>query len=111
MKRIDSDVERWKGHVLLHDPLPLVKLAVFEDAITAALKIDPKLGTARSHVELIPALLECVAEWHIEGFPEKPTSETFPGMGTGITKKDITLIINFVTDAIIKWYKGDSPNA
>lgn len=111
MKRIESNLERWKGNVVLFDPLPLVKLVTFEEAVKAALLADPKLGSARSHMLIIPALIECVAEWHIEGFPEKPTAETFPGMGTGISKVDITQLINFITSELMKFLRGDDdPN-
>lgn len=96
---------------MLHDPIPLYVLATFEEAIQAALKLSPELKTARSHLALIPSLLECVAEWHIEGFPEKPTVDTFPGMGTGISKKDITELINFVANHILKFFSGADPNA
>jgi len=109
MKQIEIELERWRGHVKLHDPLPLVKLADFEDAAIEALKIDPKLGKARAHARLIPALIECVAEWKIEGL-EITNAESFPGAGTGISKVDIALLINFLVNKIFKLIEGKDPN-
>lgn len=109
MKEIQIDFGCWKGHVKLHDPLPLVKLATFEDAAIEALKIDPKLGKARAHAKLIPALIECVAEWKIEGL-EITNAESFPGAGTGISKVDIAMLINFLVNKIFKLIDGKDPN-
>lgn len=111
MKKIELNTERWKGHVLLHDPIPMVKLAIFEDAVNEALALDSKLSKAKSHVKIIPALVECVAEWHIEGFPESVTLETFPGAGTGLSKVDVAILINILVDRILKLYQGQDPNA
>ena len=96
---------------MLHDPIPLYILATFEEDIQNALKLSPELKTARSHLALFPSLLACVAEWHIEGFPEKPTVETFPGIGTGVSKKDVAELINLVTNNILKLFNGVDPNA
>ena len=110
MKQVEINVGRWKGHVMLHDPIPMVKLAVFEGSVERAFKIDKNLGKAESHVEIIPALVACVAEWHIEGFPESVTIETFPGAGSGMAKKDIANLINQIINRILKLYQGQDPN-
>lgn len=111
MKKIELNTERWKGHVVLHDPIPMIKLAVFEDAVNEALALDPKLSKAKSHVAIIPALVECVTEWHVEGFPENITVETFPGAGSGLSKIDVAILINILVDRILKLYQGQDPNA
>lgn len=111
MKQIEIKLNNKTGHVLLHDPLPLVKLANFEEAIEAALKVDSKLGKAKSHALLLPSILESVAEWHIDGIPEQPTMETFPGMGSEFSKRDITLIINSIVSELIRFMTGKDPNA
>ena len=111
MKHLEINVNGIKGHVEIYDPLPLVKLATFEEAVKDALKIDSRLATAKSHVAIIPALIECVAEWHLSGFPVELTVDTFPGIGTGISKRDITEVINLITNEVLKFLKGDDPNA
>lgn len=110
MKQIEINTEKWKGHVILHDPIPLVMLANFEEAFTEAIKIDPKLGKAKAHVKLIPSLIECVKEWHIEGF-DTPTVDTFPGAGSGVSKVEIINLVTFITDKILKLIQGKDPNA
>lgn len=111
MKQIELNTEKWKGHVILHDPIPLVKLAIFEEAVTEALAIDSKLAKAKSHVAILPALMECVAEWRIDGFPNSVTPETFPGAGSEFSKVDIATLINLIVDRILKLYQGKDPNA
>lgn len=111
MKQIEINTGRWTGHVVLHDPIPLIKLATFEDSVTEALKIDKNLGKAKSHVALLPALLECVSEWHINDIPEKPNLETFPGAGSGISKVDVAILVNLIVNRLMKLYQGDDPNA
>lgn len=110
MKQIEINTEKWKGHVILHDPIPLVMLANFEEAVIEALNIDKNLGKAKAHAKLIPSLVECVKEWKIEGFPENVTAETFPGAGSGMSKIDIAQIINFITTEIFKLVQGKDPN-
>jgi hypothetical protein len=109
MKRFDSPVKKWPGHVLLHDPIPLIKIAAFQVAV-ADIRKNKSSGDAVTQSILLPALIPCVAEWHLEGFPEPVTVENFPG-----TPRDQSsiLVSNLVT-AIMQIYKGDedsSPNA
>jgi hypothetical protein len=107
---IQVELGRWQGYIELIDPLPMFTLAVFEESASAAFAIDPKLGKAKAHKELIPALLQCVSEWKIEGFPENPTLDTFPGAGKGMSKVDIAILINFIVGKILKLIEGKDPN-
>jgi len=110
MIKLEITTKNTRGHVMLHDPLPLIKLANFEEALEAALKIDPKLGKAKAHAALLPSILECVAEWRVDGIPENLTIETYPGIGTNISKVDTGTIINLIVNELIKFFVGKDPN-
>jgi hypothetical protein len=84
MKRVESNVKRWPGYVLLKDPLPLILKADYDDAFQDARKRAPKLNTTRAFAIMLPAIIPCVAEWHLENFPENVSPETFPGIGSDI---------------------------
>lgn len=109
-KKIDSPLEKWKGHIVIYDPMPMIRLATFEEAITEAMGIDPKLGKAKAYVALIPALLACVKEWHIDGFPNDLTIDNFPAAGQGMSKADIAALVNWVANRIINLIRGADPN-
>lgn len=111
MTQININAGNLQGHVILHDPLTMLQLAEYEEAFEAAVKIDKRLVTARSNLALIPALVSCVKEWHITLFPETLTLDTFPGIGTGISKPDIVKVVVDITNALSKYFKGESPNA
>ena len=125
MRTIISPSKRWTGHVILHDPLNLVQVYAIEDVSDKAIEIEPskylqliqdKTGkdinvrwSSRSDALLIPAILLCVAEWHLSGFPEDLKADTFP-----VTpRKDSRQLIDWLWDEINKVYLGDNevPNA
>jgi hypothetical protein len=83
-KRIDTP-EGWKkfsGYVEMRDPLPLLAVLTWEEAIQsiqAKRKDETGLTVIGMNVILLPAILACVESWHIDGVPEAPTMDTFPG--------------------------------
>ncbi len=108
MKRIDFKSKRWPGYILLYDPIPLVKIATFEEAMTK--QETEKYTEAVNQNNLLSALLPCVAEWHLENFPEEVTIRTFPGTPRIESAKLIAELINAITEL----YRGDEdtdPNA
>lgn len=105
MKRIESPVKKWPGYILFHDPIPLVHVLAFENAING---VDRnKFSSSSSQVLLLPSILPCVAEWHLEGFPENVTADSFPGT----PRKDSSILISALINAITKIYAGDEETA
>jgi len=105
-KRIESPVKKWPGHILLFDPIPLVDVARFEKVMQG----NTGFGRAEVDNEILPAILPCVAEWHLDGFPENVTADTFPGT----PRKASAFLIAELINAIVNIYKGDEetdPNA
>ena len=76
-KVITSPVDRWPGTVTLSDPLTFPQALAVEDALDA---VDKEATQRRQNYTILPGLLACIEEWHIEGkgFPKSPTAETFP---------------------------------
>jgi len=124
MKRIESPSKRWPGHALLHDPLNLEQVYAIEDVQDAATEIEPskflakvnetggtQIGvhwSSRTDKLLLPAIFKCVAEWHLESFPDKPDSSNFPAS----PRRDARQLIDWLWDEINKIYIGetDIPN-
>lgn len=104
MKKVTSTVAQFPGYVVLYDPLPLIKQADFEDAMQAAREVDTKLIVSRSQAILLPGLLGCVAEWHLENMPDPVTPENFPGVGTSIGGIASARLINFLIKTIVALY-------
>ncbi len=108
--RIEIDAGVFQGYVILHNPLTIYQAATFEENVFSALKMDEGLKTIRSHQMLIPSIMECVKEWHVTKL-EGVTVDTFPGMGVGIPRKDVAKLVNDIVNALLKYFKGDDPNA
>jgi len=98
-KRIESPVKKWPGHILLYDPIPLVNVVNFEKTI------QERVGTTQTEKdgEILSSLLPCVAEWHLDNFPENVTVETFPGT----PRRSSAMLIAALINAIVNIYKGD----
>lgn len=107
--KVTSNLEKWEGYIEIYNPLPFVKLAVFEDAMKEASSKNSELKTASSQALLLPAILECVAVWKIEGLPEKPTVDDFT-VTVGRPRVEVTKLIVFVSQAILDLMQGFDPN-
>lgn len=108
MKRIDSTVKAFPGHVVLHDPIPLVKIAAFRAAtrdVEWAKLVEPEV-----QAEILPVLLPMVAEWHIENFPENVTTDTFPGTPAVEASELVIHLVNAVI-GVMRGEKAEPPNA
>lgn len=76
-----SPVKRWPGTIALADPLTFPQLLAFEQAVGQAQAVIAREGTqAEYDAALLPGLLACVAEWHLEGLSATLTPETFPAV-------------------------------
>ena len=118
MKRIESPSKRWPGHVLLHDPLNIEMVFAIEDVQDKATELEPSkflqkaseqganIGvtwSSRTDSIIIPAILKCVAEWHLENFPAELKAENFPAS----PRKDARILIDWLWDEINKIYIGE----
>ena len=143
--RIDSPVERYKGYVILKDPLPIkacfrweqaleecqIKncpeafaiirkvlgkelepedgekelqahhLACFQKADTP--RCRPPLRDTEMQLQMLPAIFECVGEWKLEGIPERPTLDNFPGS----PMRDRSKLVSWLIDEIGKVYSAE----
>lgn len=153
MKRIDTPetFKRFRGHVILLDPLPYEQVMAFSEAFDRtrmrlcpeAQKISQRMFAEKddkkrekltadltSHVidciesdkqprcksamnklaangTLLPAVLKCVQEWHIEGVPENPTFQTFPGT----PQPHSGLLLGWIIDELTNIISGEAdPN-
>jgi hypothetical protein len=82
-KKITSPSKIWPGHVLLCDPLTISQVNDMELTFDKLPKIDPKdkkfIWLAKHDLIVLPTIIPCVAEWHLDNFPEKVDFESFPG--------------------------------
>lgn len=76
-KVITSPIKHFPGTVTMADPLTFPQAMAFEDAIAA---IEPvrAAGMTKIRYALLPGVLACVEEWHLDGVSEHPALETFP---------------------------------
>ena len=76
-KIITSPVSRFQGTVKLADPLTFPQSFAFEDAISAA-EVLGEASQSRINYALLPGILACVEEWHLDGVNGTTTIENFP---------------------------------
>ena len=110
--KIESPVTRFPGHVILPEFLNIGQVRAFEDALgdpDAGQVENKKVWISLSDERRLPAVLQCVQEWHIQGVPEKPTLETFP-MTPLVPAHDL---LNWIFGELLKMWTGETeiPNA
>ena len=110
----ESPVEKFPGHIILPDYLTLPQVRAFEDALDGLENIGKGKKTDRVWLSVIdekrlPAILESVQEWHIEGIPEKLTVDNFPMTPVSEANK----LINWVFQELRALWLGETevPNA
>ena len=102
-KRFETpkDWKKFSGSIEIHDPLPLLAVMTWEEAITTA-RDSEKKTTAGLHYAMLPAIFGCVAAWHIDGL-DNPTVENFPGTPRAAASQLVAWIIDCVMDV----YRGE----
>ena len=104
--RFDSTVGKFPGYVILPDFLNLPQVRKFEDALIATQEIYGSEKTSTYGIldeKQLPAILECVVEWHIEGIPDKPNEVTFP-----LTpKKAASELVRLIFSRLLDIYTGE----
>ncbi len=81
-KQIKSPVKKWPGTVTLHDPLSLPQVVAIQNSLESAKALAEdgdldKVGVAEYHNELLPAIMDCIESWDLEGLENPPNP--FPG--------------------------------
>lgn len=108
MKIITSTSKRYPGTVVLYDPLTFPMVFAFENAIRSMSDAGEDITVARANYLLLPGLLACVAEWHLEDFPENVTPDTFPAS----PKAERDRLIAWLTSEVTNLFREaeDIPN-
>lgn len=104
-KTIFSPVAKWKGSVVIADPLTFPQATAVEDAIEAARGLDT---VTKQNAAMLPGICACVEKWELEGLGQL-TPETFPSTPRIASAK----LIAWLIEEIGKLYQeGDEiPNA
>ena len=106
MKTVSYD-GKWKGEVVLFDPLTIQQEAEWEYAVADFQKArDKGGGISAMNLAFIPGIIACVSEWKLEGFPERVTIESFSAM----PRKERVNLISFLVTNISEIYAAEDPN-
>ena len=74
-KVVTSPVKKWPGTVVISDPLSYPQLLRFREALGAVGGNDDWMAV---NYAVLPGVMACVEEYHLQGFPEHPTLEAGP---------------------------------
>jgi hypothetical protein len=104
-KTILSPVAKWKGSVVIADPLTFPQSVAFEDALEAAKAAD---SLTKQNSALLPGICACVEKWELEGLGQV-TPETFPSTPRAASAQ----LIAWLVSEIAKLYAdgNEIPNA
>ena len=113
MKVIESPVKRWPGTVGLRENLFLPQTVAVMDVIEEVGFLDKEEGESfvihlKDHLTLLPAILDCVEEWDLEGLERPKGPETFPGNPLGDASRLASWLFNEVFDLVL--YGDAVPN-
>lgn len=77
-----SPVKKWPGTVVISDPLSYPQLLRFREALGITKTVEKDADgdpdwVAVNHA-VLPGVMACIEEYHLQGFPEHPTIETGP---------------------------------
>lgn len=85
-KKIDVNIGKWSGSVLIADPIYKSQAIAIETAMSESDESEIRRPPGQpnnvwlsvNNIKQLPAIIACVEEWHIQNFPDNPTNETFP---------------------------------
>ena len=70
-----SPVKKWAGTVVISDPLSYPQLLRFREALGAVGGNDDWMAV---NYAVLPGVMACIEEYHLQGFPEQVTLDNFP---------------------------------
>jgi hypothetical protein len=70
-----SPVKKWPGTVIISDPLSYPQLLRFREALGAVGGNDDWMAV---NYAVLPGVMACIEEYHLQGFPEQVTAENWP---------------------------------
>jgi len=92
--------------------------ALNEHTMTCCLQTEKphcvaKKDDAQAQIVMLPAIFDCVEEWHIKGVSEKPLLEDFPGTPKAAVSKMVAWLLDCITEIIVGPQISESadPNA
>ena len=104
MKIVESPVKKFPGSVTFRDPLPYTVILLYE---RAARSLD--IATGDIGETFLPVLFAAISEWNLEGIPENPTTENFPGSPRGAINRLLAWLLKELT-ALYKGNEDTDPN-
>lgn len=96
-KTVTSPSKRFKGSVVIADPLTIPQAKLIEDAGNIG---EPRLSPngrawlTNADESMLPAIFACVEKWELTGISEGVTLETFPASPRSETHELIAWIYN-----------------
>jgi len=109
--RFESPSKRFPGHVILPDYLNIRQVKAFEQSLLSPEKLQEALENPEKLVPVsiglerrLPAVLECVSEWNLQGVPPKPNIETFPAS----PPEEVANLIQAIHSELNNIYRGET---
>ena len=103
-KVIISPIERYKGSVVIADPLTIPQAQAVEAGMTKP-ETDAEGKVFLSVIDglQLPAIIACVEKWELSNLPENITADNFPAS----PRKDSHKLIDWLYSEIQKVYFGE----
>jgi len=86
-----SPVKKWPGTVVISDPLSYPQLLRFREALGSIGGNDDWMAV---NFAVLPGVMACIEEYHLQGFPEQVTLENWPATPPVSSAKMIAWLIN-----------------
>jgi hypothetical protein len=102
-KSITSTVEKFKGSVIIADPLNLAQARLIEAGMTQPEGEDGRVWLSVIDENQLPAVIACVEKWEVENIPEGVTLDNFPAT----PRKQSHELVSFVFGELLKVYFGE----
>lgn len=104
-KVITSPIERWKGSVVIADPLTIPQAQLIEAGMKQPeADADGKYWLSAEDGMELPAIIACVEKWELSNMPEKITADNFPAS----PRKDSHALISWLFKEIMNVYAGEA---
>ena len=108
-KVIQSPVAYFAGNIVLPDFLNFNQIKTFWDAMEAGKALGKDAKMADYMHTVLPGIIACVKEWHLEKIDATPDADSFPFAPATVARP----LYAWLVDAVHNFVKGESeiPNA